>query len=112
MFYNKLRPDFKRELILHVMKFVKKIFLLALNLELSTSKIREQCSSCEEYERYAYKCPLIKYSKCGEFEHNNYQCSSKSQHIDNVQIEDINNSSIVENVHIPPEVTRMLLRVS
>ena len=29
MFYNILRPDFKRELILHVMKSVKETFILA-----------------------------------------------------------------------------------
>ena len=40
MFYNELRPDFKRELILHVLKYVKEMFLLALELELFTFKIR------------------------------------------------------------------------
>ena len=35
MFYNGLRPDFKRELILHIMNSVKETFLLALKLELS-----------------------------------------------------------------------------
>ena len=86
------------------MKSVKKTFLLALEVELSTIKIRERCSTCEGYKHYAYKCPSIKCSKCGEFEHYDYQYPSKSQHTDNVQINDIDNSRIVEDVHIPSEV--------
>jgi len=84
MSYNRLRPDLKRELIIHVMKSVKEMFILALELELFTFKTKEQCSTCEGYEHYAYECPSIKCSKCGEFEHHDYQCSSKSQHTDNV----------------------------
>ena len=38
MLYNGLRPDFKRELILHDMKSVKEMFLLTLELELSLPK--------------------------------------------------------------------------
>jgi len=86
------------------MKSVKKTFLLALEVELSTIKIRERCSTCEGYKHYAYECPSIKCSKCGEFEHYDYQYPSKSQHTDNVQINDIDNSRIVEDVHIPSEV--------
>jgi len=56
---------------------------------------------CEGYGHHAYECPSIKCSKCKEFEHYDYQCPSKSQHTDNVQIDDINNSRIVGNVHIP-----------
>ena len=78
MFYNKLRPDFKRELILHAMKFVKEIFLLVLKLKLSTFKTREQCSTCEKYLHYTYECPSIKCSKYEEFGHYDYQCLSKS----------------------------------
>ena len=48
---------------------------------------------------------LIKCSKCGEFEYYDYQCPSKSQHIVNLQIDDIVNSRIVEDVYVPPEVT-------
>ena len=43
--------------------------------------------------------------KCGEFGHYDYQCSSKSQHTDDVQIDDIDNSRIVEDVHIHSVVT-------
>ena len=53
----------------------------------------------------AYVCPSIKCSKCEHFEHYNYQCPSKSQHTDNVQIDDINNSRIIEVVHITSEIT-------
>ena len=41
----------------------------------------------------------------GEFGHYDYQCLSKSQHIDNVQIDDIDDLRIVEDVHIHFEVT-------
>ena len=64
MFYNGLRPDFKRELILHVMKSVKETFLLALELlELSTFKTRGRCFTCEGYGHYVYECPSNKCSK-------------------------------------------------
>ena len=42
MFYNRLIPNFKRELVLHVMKPVKEMFLLALELELSTFKTKKR----------------------------------------------------------------------
>ena len=58
-----------------------------------------------EYEHHAYECPSIKYSKCEEFGHYDYRCPSKSLHIDVVRINDMNNSRIVEGVHIPSEVT-------
>ena len=77
---------------------------MALELELFTFKIRVQCSTCEGYRQYAYECPSIKYSKCGEFEYYDYQCLTKSEHTDNVQIVDIDNSRFVEDVHIPSEV--------
>ena len=57
---------------------VKHAFLLALELELSTFKTREWCSTCEEYEHYVYECPSIKCSKGREFEHYDYQCPSKT----------------------------------
>ena len=88
--YNRLRPDFKIELFLHVMKSVTETFLLALELELSTFKISERClhvrdmskrcSTCEGYGHYTYECPSIKCYKCGEFEHCDYQYPSESQH--------------------------------
>jgi len=81
------------------------MFLLALELKLSIFKIKERCFICEGYGYCAYEYPLIKCSKCGEFEHYDYQFSSKSQHTDNVQIDDVDNSRIVEDVHIPSEVT-------
>ena len=84
MFYNRIRHDFKRELILHAMKSIKETFLLALELELSTFKIRERCSTCEGYAHYAYECPSIKCSKCGNFDHYDYQCPSESRLTDNV----------------------------
>jgi len=42
MLHNGLRHDFKRELILHVMKSVKETFLLALELEITTFRTKEQ----------------------------------------------------------------------
>jgi len=87
---------------------------LALELELSlkvplnrrcTFKTKERCSACEGHGNHAYECPSIKCSKCEEFEHYGYQCPSKSLHIDIVRIDDIDNSRIVEDVHIPSGVT-------
>jgi len=52
-------------MILHIMKSIELTFLLALELSLgsplnrrTTFKTRNWCSTCEEYEQYAYKCPL------------------------------------------------------
>ena len=63
MFYNRLRLDFKRDLILHIMKSIKEMFLLTLELALFTFKIRKWCSIFEIYKHYAYECPTIKCSK-------------------------------------------------
>ena len=87
------------------MKSVKEIFLLTLELELSTFKTRERCSACEGYGHYTYECPSIKCFKCEEFKHYDYQCLSKSHHADNEQIDDIDNLRIVKDVHIPYEIT-------
>ena len=87
------------------MKFVKKTFLLALELELFTFKTKERCSTCERYEHYAYECSSVKCSKCGEYEHYDYECPSMSQHTNDVQIDNIDNSRIIEDVHSPSEVT-------
>jgi len=46
----------------------------------------------------------IKFSKCREFGHYDSQCPSKSQYIDNVQIDDIDNSRFIEEDHIPSEI--------
>jgi len=91
MFYNRLRLEFKKSLILQNMKSVKETFLLALELGSSLrapligsllSKSESGVSMCEAYGHHANKC--IKCSKCGEFGPYDYQCPSKSQHIDNV----------------------------
>jgi len=42
MFYNELRPDFKGELLLHVMKSYKLTFLLTLELELYDPNVAKQ----------------------------------------------------------------------
>jgi len=60
---------------------------------------------CERYGHHASECHSIKCSKCGEVRHYDRQYHSKSKHIDNVQIDDIDNSRIVENVHIPSKIT-------
>ena len=87
------------------MNFVEETFLLSLELELSTFKIRQRCSTCEGCGHFAYECLSIKCSKCGEFEHHDYRCPSKSQHTDNVQIDDIDNSRIAEDGHMPSGIT-------
>ena len=63
-----------------------------------------KCSTCEGYGDHAYKCPSIKCYKCGEFGHYDYQCPSNCQHNDIVHTDEINNSRIVKDVHIPLEV--------
>jgi len=90
-------------MILHIMKSVKESILLVLYncpLSKSESDILHVRDMDITYER-----PSIKCSNCEEFEHYNYQCPSKSQHTDNAQIDDIDNSKIVEDVHILSEAT-------
>ena len=95
------------------MKSVEETFLLVLELKLSlkapsdkkfTFKIRKKCSMCEGYGHHAYECSSIKCSKCGEFRHYDYQYPSKSLHTDIMCTDDIDNSRIVEDVHIASEV--------
>ena len=75
----------------------------------STFKTRKRCFTCEGYGHHAYKCSLIKCSKYGEFGHYDYQCPSKSLHIDIVSVNDFDNLRIVEDVHILLRLLVMLM---
>ena len=80
----------------------KRRFFLALSQKCPLSKPESGVLCARDMD--AYECLSIKCSKCREFEHYDYQCPSKSQHTDNVYIDDIDNSKIVENVCIPSVV--------
>ena len=46
-----------------------------------------------------------KCSKCERYGHYDYQCPSKSQHVRTVLNEDVDDSKVVENVHVPSKTS-------
>jgi len=47
-------------------------------------------------------------SKCEEYEHYDYQCPSKSRHISIVSGDNVDNSKVVEDVHVPSKTTSII----
>ena len=73
MFYNGLRLDFKRELILHVMKSVKVTFLFCFRVRIVHFQNQRDVLRVSNMDTMLTSAP-IKCSKCGEFGHYDYQC--------------------------------------
>jgi len=46
------------------------------------------------------------------YEHYDYQCPSKSQHVSIVSSNDVDDSNVVENVHVPSETTSIIEDIS
>ena len=104
MVYNRLRLDFKRELILHVMKSIKETFLLALEIELSTFKIRKRCSMCEIWTPCVWVPPR---SSVLSVENLDIMITSAPRRVNKLIMCKLmtDNSRIVEDVHISSEIT-------
>jgi len=47
-------------------------------------------------------------SKCEGYGHYDYQCSSESQHVKIVPSDDVDNSKVVENVHVPSNTSSII----
>jgi len=45
-------------------------------------------------------------SKCKGYGHYNYQCTSESQHIRIVPSDDVDDSKVVDDAHVPPKTAR------
>ena len=55
------------------------------------SKVREQCSKCEGYEHYDYQCP------------------SKSRHVNVVPSDNVDDSRIIDDVYVPSRLLVSLM---
>jgi len=53
-----------------------------------------------------------RYSKCERYGHYDYQCLSKSRHISILPSDDVDDSKVVEDVHIPSKITGIIEDVS
>jgi len=54
------------------------------------SKTREQCSKCEGYRHYDYQCP------------------SKSRHVNIVSSDDVDDSRVVEDIYVLSEINSVI----
>ena len=50
--------------------------------------------------------------KCEKYGHYDYQCSSKSQHVSIVSSDDVDDSKVVEDVHIPSKTSNIIEDIS
>jgi len=51
-------------------------------------------------------------SKCKRYRHYDYQCLSESQHVKIVPIEDVDDSKVVKDVHVPFETASIIEDIS
>jgi len=76
---------------------VEKAFDVALKIDLTITRLANVKS---------------RYSKCEEYGHYDYQCLSKSQHVSIVPSDDVNDSKVVEDVHVPSKTTSIIEDIS
>jgi len=74
---------------------IEDAFEFALKMDLTfkgrvSIKAWEQCSKCKRYGHYDYQCPL------------------KSRHVNIVPNDDVDNSKIVEDVHVHSEISSII----
>ena len=50
----------------------------------------------------------VRCSKCEGYEHYDYQCPSECQHIRTVSSNDVDDSKVVEDVHVPSKVANII----
>ena len=82
-----LRPKLRRALITgsYDLDIVEEAFDVVLNVDLTFKTIVNAKARCSKFKRY---------------EHHDYQCSSESQHIRTVPIDDVDDPKVVENVQV------------
>ena len=51
-------------------------------------------------------------SKCEGYGHYDYQCPSKCQHVRTVFSNDVDDSKVVEDVHVPPKTASIIESIS
>ena len=54
----------------------------------------------------------VRYSKCEGYGHYDHQCPLKSQHVSIVSSDDVDNSKVVEDIHIPSKITNIIETIS
>jgi len=50
--------------------------------------------------------------KCEGYEHYDYQCPSTSQQVRTVSSDDVDDSKIIEDVHVPPKTASIIKGIS
>jgi len=53
-----------------------------------------------------------RWSKCERYGHYDYQCPSKSQHVRTVSSDNVDDSKVVENVHVPSITASIIENIS
>ena len=72
-------------------------FNVAVKIDLTFKTLvnaKAQCFKCEGYRHYDYKCP------------------SESQHVRTVSSDDVDDSKVVENVHVPSITASIIENIS
>jgi len=54
----------------------------------------------------------VRYSKCEGYEYYNYQCPSESQHVRTVPSNNVDNSNIVEDIHVSSKTASVIEDIS
>jgi len=76
---------------------VEEAFDIALKIDLTLTRLvntKARCSKCERYGHYDYQCP------------------SKSQPVSIVLSDDVDDSKVIEDVHVPSKITSIIEDVS
>ena len=92
-----LRSKIRRAMITdsYDLDIVEEAFDVALNINLTFKTLvnaKVRCSKCKWYEHYDYQCP------------------SESQHVRNVLSDEVDDSKVVENVHISSKTVSIIKR--
>ena len=90
-----LRPKIRRAMITisYDLNIVEEAFYVALNIDSSFNMLinaKTRCSKCEKYEYYGYQCP------------------SDSQHVRTVPTDDIDDSNVIKDVHVPSKTASII----
>jgi len=76
---------------------IEKAFDVALKINLTFKMLVNANARCSKYEGYG---------------HYDYQCPSESQHVRTVSSDDVDDSNVIEDVHIPSKTTNIIEDIS
>ena len=90
-----LRPKIRRAMITgsYDLDTVEEVFDVALKIDLTFKTLVNVKARCSKYEGY---------------EHYDYQCPSKSQHVGAVPSDDVDDSKVIEGVHVSSKTANII----